>query len=121
MYDKRGCLIGAEVKPELSWNQFQHALGQVIVQLTNPFWMSRVDEGMIIMPFNSSGDSKTIRRMTKLMDQFTYVLKNCSRRGYAKVLSSGPVEEKYGGGTHQGAILVCRYTPPGNFQGQSPY
>jgi pathogenesis-related protein 1 len=40
--------------------------------------------------------------------------------GCEKVLSSGPVE-KYGGGTYQGAILVCRYSPPGNFIGHAPY
>jgi hypothetical protein len=79
MYDKEECLIGAEVKPEFSWNEFQRALGQVIA---HPFWRSRVEEGMIIMPLNRFGDTNSVMRKKKLIEHFTSVLENCGRRGY---------------------------------------
>jgi hypothetical protein len=83
IYNKeKQCFIGAEVKPELSWNEFQRALGQVIVHLVDPDWRRRVHEGMIIMPLNRLCDSKIMAKKKELLKRFTRTLANCRRHGY---------------------------------------
>lgn len=82
MIDREERLIGAEVKPEFSLNEFQRALGEVIFHLTSPFWKSRVDEAMIIMPLNNSGNPKLMMSKKRLLQHFTYVLESCRKRGY---------------------------------------
>ena len=62
IFDKAKRLIGAEVKPELSWNEFQRALGAILVNITSVFGQSRVEEGMIIMPINNLDDDRTLAR-----------------------------------------------------------
>ena len=81
MFDRDERLIGAEVKAELSWNEFQRAFGEVAVNLTIPYWQSRVEEGMIIMPINRLADDRTSAR-EELMEQIENALENSLLRDY---------------------------------------
>lgn len=69
MYDKEYMIYGVEVKPEFSLNEFERALGAVIRHLTDQFWSSRVEQGMIVMPCNNHDDCKTMIKKKKLQNE----------------------------------------------------
>jgi len=66
--DSKELPIGVEVKPEFSFIEFKHALGQTIADLT--FAIDKVREAMIIMPH------KNLATENCLKNRFNYVLKN---------------------------------------------
>jgi hypothetical protein len=53
-------IIGVEVKPEFSLTEFERALGEVIKHLISEYWSIRIEEGIIVMPYNNLGTSKVM-------------------------------------------------------------
>jgi pathogenesis-related protein 1 len=49
------------------------------------------------------------------------VWKDTKDVGCATASASGSVSAKYGGGAGHVVYLVCRYSPPGNYRGETPY
>jgi hypothetical protein len=69
IFDGQDRFIGVEVKPEFSYIEFKHALGQTITDLM--FNAHLVDQAMIIMPH------KNVAIEESLKGKFNHVLKNC--------------------------------------------
>jgi len=81
-------LIGVEVKPEFSLTEFERALGEVIKHLISKFWSIRIEEGMIVMPFNNLGTPKVMMSKKRLKEEMGYTLAKC---GYPISLNLLPV------------------------------
>lgn len=77
--DAKELPIGIEVKPELSYIEFKHALGQTIADLT--FAVGSVREAMIIMPH------KNLAAEDPLKSKINHVLNNCEAHVSVKYLS----------------------------------
>ena len=81
-------IIGVEVKPEFSLTEFERALGEVIKHLISEYWSIRIEEGMIVMPYNNLGTSKVMMSKKRLQGEMRYTLANC---GYPISLNLLPV------------------------------
>jgi hypothetical protein len=76
------------VKPEFSLTEFERALGEVIKHLLSKFWRIRIEEGMIVMPFNNLGTPKVMVSKKRLQEEMGYTLAKC---GYPISLNLLPV------------------------------
>lgn len=77
--DAKELPIGVEVKPEFSYIEFKHALGQTISDLT--FAVGQVREAMIVMPH------KNLVTENCLKNRISHVLKNCNQPVSMRYLS----------------------------------